>query len=300
MLSILIPIYNINCAGLVENLVKQCSELLDKFEIICIDDHSDEKFRIGNLPLFSFKNVYYIELSQNIGRAEIRNLLAKKASNENLLFIDADSQIIRNDFIRKYAEYSKSENVIYGGTNYQKYCREDHNKILHWKYASKYEALPVAGRNKKPYLAFMSNNFLIKRQIFDEIQFNASHAGYGYEDTLFAEEIKRRAYRICHIDNPVEHTGLSDTDVFLDKTEEAMRNLAKMYYSGLLLNTSMIRFYDVLKTYRIHSVTALIVRKMLPFIFRNLRSRKPDLYCFQLFKYLRFFEEVSNIKAEYI
>lgn len=295
MLSILIPIYNINCTGLVENLVMQCSEFLNKYEIICIDDHSDEKFRTENLPLKTLQNVFYFELDENMGRARIRNLLAEKARHENLLFIDADSLIIRNDFIRKYSEYADSENVIYGGTNYHKHCPADQNKILHWKYAFKYEALPVEGRNKKPYLAFMSNNFLIRKQIFDEIQFNASHAGYGYEDTLFAEEIRSREYRICHIDNPVVHNGLTDTDGFLAKTEEAMRNLALMYTSGQLRDTSMIRFYNKLKTFKIHGILALIVRQMLQLIIRNLRSRKPVLYCFQLFKYLRYFEAV-NVK----
>ena len=294
MLSVLIPIYNINCIALVEDLLLQLAESLENYEIICIDDHSIESFLFKNNSLKTLENVSYYELTENIGRARIRNLLAEKAKYDNLLFIDADSEIICNDYIKKYIKSLKEEKFIYGGTRYQKNCPKDKRKILHWKYASKYEALSVRARSIKPFLAFMSNNFLIKKDIFMSVLFDTEHTGYGYEDTLFAEELKIRSFNISHIDNPVEHSGLSATEVFLTKTKEAMKNLALLYSSGKLQDTSLIRFYIKLKTLKLESIAALIVRHMLPLIIRNLKSEKPLLYLFQLFKYLKFYDTING------
>jgi glycosyltransferase involved in cell wall biosynthesis len=293
MLSILIPIYNINCRGLVANLLLQCSEILKKYEVICIDDHSEDFFRNRNNTLQTLENVTYIELHENIGRAAIRNLLAEKAKYENLLFIDADSGIIRDDFIKKYLIYGNKEKVIYGGTEYQKNCPQDKSKILHWKYASQYEALRIQARIKKPFLAFMSNNFLIKKDIFMSVLFDTEHFGYGYEDTLFAEEIRKHSLSICHIDNPVEHTGLATADKFLSKSDEAMKNLARIYISGKMPETSLIRFYLILKKSKLDKFTAILIRQFLAILKWNLKSDYPILILFQLYKYFRFWNYLN-------
>ncbi|MBK9012976.1 MAG: hypothetical protein IPM82_02230 [Saprospiraceae bacterium] len=66
----------------------------------------------------------------------------------------------------------------------------------------------------------MTNNFLIPRQLFLEIQFDETLRQYGHEDTLFGMELARRQVPIVHIDNPLEHIGLEPVDVFLRKTEQ--------------------------------------------------------------------------------
>ncbi|MGE5355920.1 MAG: glycosyltransferase family 2 protein [Deltaproteobacteria bacterium] len=293
MLSILIPIYNINCAGLVEDLILQCKEISIEFEVICIDDHSKDQIIRKNEILNTIPNIRYHKLTENIGRARIRNLLAEKAKYEYLLFLDADSGIIRNDFISKYIEYAKNMKVIYGGTRYSFTVPGSKNKMLHWKYASKYEALEVAERNAKPYLAFMSNNFLIDRKIFNSILFDNMHSGYGYEDTLFAEELKKIGVVIYHIDNPVEHTGLSDSDSFLVKTNEAMKNLARLYLLGKMPETVLINFYRYLKKNNIDQILSFMIRLFLPIINYNLKSGFPILVFFQLYKYYYFHKNLK-------
>jgi hypothetical protein len=294
MLSVLIPIYNINCTALVEDLLLQLAESLENYEIICIDDHSIESFLFENISLKTLENVAYYELTENIGRARIRNLLAEKGKYDNLLFIDADSGIICNDFIKKYLESIKEEKVIYGGTRYQKNRPKDKRKILHWKYALKYEALPVGARYKKPFLAFMSNNFLIKKDIFMNVLFDIEHRGYGYEDTLFADQIKKTGNRIFHIDNPVEHTGLATVDIFLSKTDEAMKNLAILYSTRKMPETALIRLYIFLKKYKLDKFAGRIIKLFLQLIKRNLNSRNPSLFFFQMYKYMQFVENISG------
>jgi glycosyltransferase involved in cell wall biosynthesis len=297
MLSILIPIYNISCSDLVEDLVVQCDEINIPYEIICMDDGSLQPYKNSNRKIYDLSNVQYIELEENIGRARIRNLLATKSQYQYLLFIDADSGIIRNDFITKYISNLKDD-VIYGGTNYSISMPIDKDYLLHWKYASRYEALDYSKRNAKPYLAFMSNNFLINKDIFNKIKFEDSHTGYGYEDTLFAEKLHNLSIEIHHIDNPVEHTGLSKTETFIQKTEEAMRNLARMLNNNSFPETHMVSFHKKMKSFGLEVFLIFIFRMFKSLILKNLRSENPYLFCFQFYKYGIFCISLKNIKSD--
>ena len=98
MLSILIPTYNYNAFSLVNEIQKQAKEAGIEFEIICMDDGS-KLFLPENLEINSLENCSFEILKNNVGRSAIRNLLAKKASFDNLLFLDSDTIPVENNFI---------------------------------------------------------------------------------------------------------------------------------------------------------------------------------------------------------
>ena len=120
MLSILIPTYNYNTFSLVNELQKQAKETGIEFEILVLDDGSQkletENNKINELDFCSFEI-----LKENIGRSAIRNLLAKKASFDNLLYLDSDTIPVANDFISNYLIHlNEEEKIVYGGIQYQK------------------------------------------------------------------------------------------------------------------------------------------------------------------------------------
>jgi hypothetical protein len=71
MISICIPVYNFNITSLISELSNQIDLLNTECEIIVIDDCSDKFKRINQIACAKHT---YIELSENIGRARIRNL----------------------------------------------------------------------------------------------------------------------------------------------------------------------------------------------------------------------------------
>ena len=105
MLSILIPIYNYNAYPLVLELHKQCLECKIEFEILCQDDASKSVLNSENEKINSLSCCSFTELKINIAHRQNRNSLANKAKFENLLFIDGDSIIIRNDYISNYISF---------------------------------------------------------------------------------------------------------------------------------------------------------------------------------------------------
>ncbi len=289
MLSILIPVYNQNVVELVKSLQTQCETLDIQFQILVFDDKSNEETREENKSLSHEFGVNYVELSENLGRARIRNRLGRMAQFKNLLFLDGDSKIIRDDFIAKYLEKEDQTFLAYGGREYQKEKPKDQKLILHWKYGSKREALDVKKRRIDPYLNFQSNNFMVKAHVFKNLQFDEKVKGYGYEDLLYAEKLKELNVAVSHIDNPVLHNGLEPADQFISKTKNAVKNLVELNKEGYLQNVRLTKAYNKLKRYSVHKfVIRYCLAKEGSMLKGLLGSSSPSIRNFNLLKLLEY------------
>ena len=284
MISILIPVYNQNAVSLVKSIKDECEELDIEYQIMVFDDHSNEETKAQNRELGHEFGVNYLELSENLGRARIRNRLARMARHKFLLFLDGDSGVGRKDFIKTYLDQIDNAEVIYGGRVYQKNKPKDAKKVLHWKYGRKREALPLKKRLLDPYLNFQSNNFLISAWLFSKLKFDEAVEGYGYEDLLFAQKIKDLGGGILHIDNPVIHLGLEDAEDFIGKTKNAISNLARLNTSGKLQHTRLTAFYKKMKSLGIKDLLVRYYEGSKSSIHKNLTSASPSIRKFNLMK----------------
>ncbi len=291
MLSILIPIYNYDAKSLAESLLQQCENLPTKYEIILADDCStNQEISRSNKDFFLTTGINYIEIKHNIGRSKIRNLLAKKAKGDFLLFLDCDSGIVKKDFLYKYLQFGQNYDVVCGGTIYcNKKQRIDKEKLLHWTCGKQKE------EGKKH---FTTNNFLIKKEAFEKIQFNEKIKGYGHEDTLLGEELKQNDYKICYIDNPVEHLGLKDTDKFILDTISASKNLALLYkqelYRPFLENVTLVKAYKRLEKLHCTKIFSLCFAMIKQIIILNLHSNHPNIKCLDMLKLYTFIKQYKE------
>jgi len=248
------------------------------------DDMSDSETREQNKELGHEFGVNYLELSENLGRTRIRNRLARMARFKHLIFIDGDSEIVRDDYVKSYLDQIDSAEIVYGGRIYQKKKPGNPNKVLHWKYGKSREALPLKKRQNDPYLNFQSNNFMISAWLFSKLKFDEGVEGYGYEDLLFAEKIKGVNAGILHIDNPVLHAGLEDASDFIEKTKNAVKNLAKLNQSGKLTHTRLTQFYNKMKNYGLKNMLVKYYNSNESNILKNLKSANPSIKKFSLMK----------------
>ncbi len=286
MLSILIPVYNFDIRKFISQLCEQAEKEDITYEIIVADDNSDKYFAEINKEIENLPNVKYILLDKNIGRSKIRNFLAEKAKYEYLLFADCDMLISGKNFIRNYLKSIKKNDVIIGGIEYQTNKPGNSDKYLRWHYGRKREALPPQIRNKKPYSSFMSGNFLIPAEIFNKIKFNENITEYGHEDTLFGIELKRRNFKILHIDNVLMHIGLEDAAIFINKTKISIKNLIyiseKYKYPEFYENIKLLKVRKKLKFLKPVIFTVFKISEKM--ILKNLYGKKPSLILFDLFK----------------
>ncbi|MBN1951984.1 MAG: glycosyltransferase family 2 protein [Bacteroidales bacterium] len=289
MLSVLIPVYNFNVSDLVGDLCSQAKSLGIPFEVIVIDDASNEEFRKLNVHLKDADGVVYIEEASNLGRSRIRNKLADIARFDNLLFLDCDSRIDNPDYIQNYLDRLHDEGVIYGGREYIHDVPEDKRLKLHWLHGVYREEIPVKVRSHEPNRSFMTNNFMITRKAFDRVRFNEKIRGYGHEDTLFGYDLAKCNIAIQHIDNPVIHLGLESSEEFLRKTREGIKNLKRiMKINGnekkLQRDITLLAYYKGLRSVGMDGVFRYIYQRFEMRLRKNLMSENPNLIVFDLYK----------------
>lgn len=285
MLSILIPTYNYNVVPLVLELHKQCLECEISFEILVFDDAS-KLFLSENQQINSLENCRFEVLEKNIGRSAIRNLLAKKAKFNNLLFLDSDTIPIHTYFIKNYvAQINENDKVVYGGIKYQKE-KPKKNQVLRWKYGNSREALSVEKRQENPYLSLLTLNFLIHKNIFSTVSFNESIPNLRHEDTLFSYNLMQQKIKIIHIENPVFHLGLDDFEVAIKKENESIMGL-KYLTDHQLLPTDYVRLSKIaakINKLKLNFAFAFFY-KITQFVFlKNLSSNNPSLFIFDLYR----------------
>jgi glycosyltransferase involved in cell wall biosynthesis len=285
-LSICIPVYNWDVTKLVTELHRQAEKAQFNVEILVFDDKSEIEFRNINSSISSLKSVSYKELEENAGRSKIRNALVEAAKNQYVLLMDCDAEVTSCDFIEKYAEAADFD-VVVGGTAYHTNPPEP-QYILRWKYGTEREMRSAETRQKSPNSSFTPFNFMIRKEIFSTLNFNENICGYGHEDTLFGWNLKQKSIEVKHIDNPLIHIGLDKTDVFLSKTEESVRNIKlisdnlndKNYDDDVVL----LRCLRRIEKYKIKQIVKISLNLLYPFLLKNLKSDKPNIRCFDLFK----------------
>ena len=228
-LSVCIPVYNFDIRELVSELKNEIRMNGIDAEIILIDDASDVHYRKINQDLQG-KVANFIFLKENIGRSRIRNLFYQYTTGEYLLFLDCDGKITDKNFLKNYTDFIQENPdaaVVYGGRNAPE-SASDAEHYLRWKFAVERENLPVELRRNKPYLSFQTNNFIIRKDLFAKVNFHPDFQKYGYEDLLFAMELKSEKVKISHIDNTILNNDLESNGVYLEKVDESVESLAKM------------------------------------------------------------------------
>lgn len=289
MLSVLIPIYNFDVRDLVWELHNQALRAEVDFEIILLDDGSEEEFKSINSVLASLSNVTYQEEAINLGRSKIRNKLAKLAKYESLLFMDCDSKITGPHYIENYIKLCGKYPILCGGTTYSTLKTISTTQKLHWLHGLKREQWPAKVRNQEPNKSFHTNNFFIEKSLLQSIGFNEKMVGYGHEDTLFGLELQKRNVTITHIDNPVLHLGLESNEEFLRKTREGIKNLKRIVRINgddtKLSNTiTLLTYYNKLRTFKLTRPVEFLYKRYEHILRKNLLSDKPNLFVFDLYK----------------
>lgn len=289
-LSICIPIYNYPIIKLVMDLAKQCEEEKIGYEINLMDDGSNE-FKEGNRKVTLLRNVNYIELPVNIGRAAIRNRLTDLAQYDLLLLMDCDAGMVDNRFIHRYIEVvqaNPSLEVVMGGLSYKKDI-PPFNSYLRWFYGIHREEKPADRRNIHPYRAFTAFNCLIRKDVFQRIRFNDTLNGYGHEDTLFGWNLKKQKISILHIDNPAFHLSYDTTDVYLKKLKTAERNLWLIYKNvdnpqSFSEDIKILKCFIKLQKLHLVKLFSWWFGKFRKLIVNNLMSENPNLSVLDIYK----------------
>jgi len=251
-LSVCIPLYNTDVRALVAELCSQIdSTSSGQIDLILLDDASIPHFQALNQ--FANPRVKLAVLPRNVGRAKIRNAFLRHTNADYLLFIDGDSTIKSRTFLADYKNYldmHPATKVLVGASCYQQNAPA-FSRRLRWKYSTKRESLSFSVRKENPTHGFKTNNFLVARKILEQNPFDENLVGYGHEDTLFGLQLQQNQIPIEHLDNPVWNLHIDTNRVFIQKTDQALRNLlwihANYNLKSLDLQSRLLQQYFIWK-----------------------------------------------------
>lgn len=308
-LSILLPSYNNVCVSLVQALQRQADALwgkLDKpfrYEIIVADDGSTDAACIdANRVIGDMLHCRYLRMEQNVGRAQIRNVLISESRGDYVLLIDSDLFLCDDNYLYKYA--TSTADVVYGGTCIggeglamvdNEANTENLKGNLRYIYEKKAEPSHWAVfRQLRPNQEISVCNLYARRDIMKAHPFDSRFKAYGYEDVLFGKRLAESGIEVTHIDNPVLINEFEPNSVFVKKTEEAILTLCRFEqdlegYSNLKAKVTTLGRYIPLSLFRLWHRIMKNKEK------RNLTGSKPSLLLFKLYK-LGFFLENRKVK----
>lgn len=284
MLSILIPTYNYAILALVKNVHQQCLEAQIPFEIICLDDQSDNDYQIENLNISTLPNCIYNVNQTNVGRTRTRQRLAEQAKYDWLLFLDADVIPVTSAFIQHYIDAIQLNTVIFGGYQYEKEST-DATKILRYRYGKEREEKYASERNKNPYTYVFSGNMLVPKSIFLNFNYQANEKNYGM-DIYFGYQLYQQHISVLHLDNPILHLGLETNEVYFQKALQGVESRKKylLHEKGVDQMNPLVQAYAKLKKLGLTKLVAVGFKIVAPFLKKNILSTNPKLVYFDIYR----------------
>jgi glycosyltransferase involved in cell wall biosynthesis len=287
-LSILIPVYNFNVTSLVQALNDQLLKSGNEGEIILLDDGSDRFALTANQSLENMHSVLLYRNEKNEGRMLTRQKLSGLSRFDYLLFLDGDSEIIKDDFLSVYFDLLKEGiNLVSGGRVYPDTPPAKCEFMLHWKYGRKRESKL---RKQGPHsgAGFMSNNFLIKKEIFKSLDVSLQLPGYGHEDSWWGIQFEQAGISCRYINNPVLHASIEKSETYIEKSEKALANLLLLEKNidrnMISRHVRIFRWYLRLKKTGLSGLYLFFEKPFHGYFRRNLLSCKPSLFFFDLYR----------------
>ena len=285
-LSVLIPVYNRDCTQLVRALLRQAIgiEVL-RFELLVADDGStQEELKAKNRVMNQWQGCRVIERSENAGRAIIRNFLAQEAKGEYLLFLDSNVSLLHDDFLLRYVQQAGEADVVVGGYELTPAAGCEVNGNLRYRYELSCSAANRAEeRTKRPYMAFVSKNFMIRRSVMLQCPFDERIRRYGYEDVLLGKRLQQVGAQVKYVDNPVGFSTFESNAAFLRKTEDALLNLVtlKDEMNGF---THIQTVAERLMRQHLDGPLLVLFSLLHPFMRHCLLGRNPSVPCFNAYR----------------
>lgn len=285
-LSVLIPVYNRDCSQLVRALLRQAIGIEGlRFELLVADDGStQEELKAKNRVMNQWQGCRVIERSENGGRAIIRNFLAQEAKGEYLLFLDSNVSLLHNDFLLRYVQQAGEADVVVGGYELTPAAGCEVNGNLRYRYELSCSAANRAEeRAKRPYMAFVSKNFMIRRSVMLQCPFDERIRRYGYEDVLLGKRLQQVEAQVKYVDNPVGFSTFESNAAFLRKTEDALLNLVtlKDEMNGF---THIQTVAERLMRQHLDGPLLVLFSLLHPFMRHCLLGRNPSVPCFNAYR----------------
>lgn len=172
------------------------------YEIILIDDDSNEDISILVDYIKNNETIKYIKLSKNVGPAAARNIGIKESSGEYIAFLDSDDEF-KKDKIKTQLHEMVKHNPYISYTSYVKKSNTMQEVI------GGYGVSGVVVPRIISSCPIATPSVMIKKKILEKNNYFFNEDIRIGEDTCFWLEIAKK-YEILHIDKPLTIVNIDD------------------------------------------------------------------------------------------
>lgn len=117
LVSIIMPTYN--CGEYIEETIKSIqAQTYANWELIIVDDYSNDNTKEIVKPFKKDKRVKYVQLKKNSGAAIARTESMKRANGEYMAFLDSDDLWLPQK-LEKQIDFMKKNNYSFSCTSYE-------------------------------------------------------------------------------------------------------------------------------------------------------------------------------------
>jgi glycosyltransferase involved in cell wall biosynthesis len=220
-ISVIVPVYN----G--ERFLKACLDSLknqsyDHYEIIVVDDGSTD-----GSPKLATHPARLISTEGRTGAGAARNLGAKSAKGDYILFTDADVEAPK-DWVEKTANTILKHHVKCGGGGY---AGPVEDTFIQW---FAFEELAWRRRNFHGEVeTLVSNNLFCERELFESLGgFPESYCAASSEDMEFSWKVSRNHKLWWNRDNGVRHNFTPTVKDYLRQQSRFARDAVPMIFGN--------------------------------------------------------------------
>lgn len=305
-LSVLIPTYNCDCTCLVGDLRVQCERLSAseglQYEIVVADDGSTSTAITAALHrIEEWPHCRLVRLSANRGRSAVRNLLAREAKGDRLLYIDSHMSIISSEYISRWTKedapvaqggYKVTGDAAQWNGNLRFLYERQKAPLISPKGGMSGRDLTEGERRKtkddgrNPNMDFHTSNFIIDRTLMLAHPLDERMQRYGYEDVRFGKQLMDAGIRVVHVDNPVGFETFEPNERFMQKTDESLLTAIE-FCDELRGYSRLLDMVERLDKWHLTPLLHLAYRLLQRPLRANLCSASPTLLLFDIYKLLR-------------
>lgn len=229
-LSVLIPFLRDDPSDLLMALEAEKGDHTNRFEIILLDDGTNNESltrKLTGLVDTSRHAICLLSAYENLGRARGRNLLADQARGRYLLFLDADMVPDHPDFLRSWLAHIDAEKpaATFGGFSVEQASKAA-DYVVHRSMAMKSDCVPAKLRKQQPEKHVFTSNLLVRKDVFRQHPFDGQFQGWGWEDVEWAMRVTSD-HAISHIDNTATHLGLDTVSGLMTKYRQSAPNFVR-------------------------------------------------------------------------
>ena len=242
------------------------------YELIYVDSKSTEK----NIQIAKKYNFKTISLNQDCNAAIARNIGAKYAKNENLVFMDGD-MILNIKFAKKYLN-----NNFFSKHNYFSGDLLNHYHDKYYNFTSKGFYWRNALKNDKKDIK-TGGLFCIKKEIWEGVNGMKNYYRRTQDNDFGLRLAKKNIFLLRKKDLFVTHLTISYTNKF--RLFKILKN-GDFFYRGLLYREHIFNKHILKLLFKTdYSLLALILSTIFFLVFKKISF----LFCYILFVILRSF-----------